>query len=566
MNPLPVDWRSTLAAALISLLTFTGCSQEEGSTTTESQSATTQDTPTDSREPETQAALTDERLADSQTFTHRIQDGIASLDPHRFDNDDEARIIRDLFEGLLNLDAQGRPVPGVAHRFESSNDHQRWTFHLRQDAVWSDGEPVVAGDFVYAWQRAVDPSVASPNAWYLQLMAIKNAKAVIKGQADPSALGVQAIDDHTLTVELTRPTPYFPTLVTHPVTFPVPNGVIDQYGDRWTQPGNLVGNGAFTLTEHNLNRRLIRERHVQYWDNEHNRMDRVITRVIHDDDQALSHYDSGELDATRLPSKQYSQYKTEQPAHVKVIPRLCTYYFTFNNQTTPLNDDRVRRALSYAIDRERLVEGILQGHQIPAYTMTPPLTNGFSPKDTAFSTMTQSQRDARARELMLEAGYGTDNPLHTSLVYNPTQSHRDIAIAVQSMWQNKLGVTTTLSAQDWSHLLTTRSRGDYQIARSGRCGDYNEASTFLTLMHSASGYNDANYESEPYDRMFEDSRLDENPNEAYAQLEKMIARDMPNAPIYHYTDAMMLKPYVKGWPLGDITQTVYSKDLYIIEH
>ncbi len=567
MNPLSVDWRFTLAAALIAGVAVTGCSQGNEETPSASQNQTQPaSAESEQRTSANTHPVTGAPLAEEQVFTYRALDESSSLDPQMVEDVDGSYIVRDLFEGLLNTDEQGNLVPGVAERYESADDNQTWTFYLREDAQWSDGKPVTAQDFVYAWQRAVNPELASPYAWYMQLMAIENAEAIINGEAEPSTLGVEAVDDYTFKVKLTRPLPYFPQMVTHSTTFPSPKWVIEEHGEEWTKPANLVGNGAFVLTEHVINERLVRERNERYWNNDENLMDKVVTLVINDENQALNRYDAGEIDKTEIPAGQYPRLEKEKPEQTHVIPRLCTYYYAFNNEVEPFDDARVRQALSYAIDRNIIVDNVLQGGQYPAYTFTPELTAGFTPPEVDFGGMTQEQRDQAAKDLLAEAGYGPDNPLNTTILYNTSEAHKKVAIAIQQMWKEKLGVNTTLENQEWKTFLTSRSDGNYEVARAGWCGDYNEASTFLDLMQSGSGYNDANYESEEYDQLVEEAKTLSDPNPVYTQMETLIAKDMPNAPIYHYTDAILLKPYVKGWPFEDVQQNIYSKNLYIVAH
>jgi oligopeptide transport system substrate-binding protein len=560
-----LDWRLSLVAMLIAGITLAGCSksnedtQAQTGTPEASQPAETQESP-DPTHP-----TTGETLADEQVFTYRALDESSSLDPQIVEDVDGSYIVRDLFEGLLNSDSNGNLIPGVARRYEVQ-DNRTWTFHLRDNARWSDGQPVTAGDFVYAWRRAVDPELASPYAWYMSLMALDNVDAILDGEMDPSELGVEALNETTLRVTLSRPLPYFAQMVLHATTFPTPQWVIETHGDDWTRPGNLVGNGAFVLTEHVINERLVRERNEQYWNNANNMMDRVVTLVINDENQALNRYEAGELDKTDVPAGQYPRLEAEYPEQTHVFPQLCNYYYVFNTRVEPFDDPRVRRALSYAIDRNIIVDNVLQGGQYPAYTFTPALTAGFSPPNVAWGQWTQQERDARAVELLDEAGYGPDNPLETTLLYNTDEAHRKVAIAVSRLWEEKLGVKASLENQEWTTFLTTRSEGDFEIARGAWCGDYNEASTFLDLMQSRSGYNDANYASSEYDRLILDARTQDDPGPTYSAMEELIAVDMPNAPVYHYTDVILLNPGVKGWPFDDIQQTVYSRDLYKVRN
>ncbi|MFG1496152.1 ABC transporter substrate-binding protein [Saccharospirillum sp. HFRX-1] len=555
MKPIAEQWRLSLAAAVIAGIALAGCSSDEESTSDTAQSS-----------PAATHPVTGEPLAAEQVFRYQALDEVSSFDPQVVEDVDGSYISRDLFEGLLNADKDGNPSPGVAERYESSNNNQTWTFYLRDDAKWSDGKPVTAGDFVYAWRRAVDPELASPYAWYMSLMALENVDAVLEGDLPGEELGVTAIDDQTLEVNLERPLPYFPQMVMHSTTFPSPQWVIDEYGNEWTRPGNLVGNGAFTLSEYVIGERTVLERNPEYWNNDENLIDRVEAYVISDENQGLTRYQAGEIDKTDIPSGQYPRLEQETPEEAHAVPALCNYYYVFNNEVAPFDDVRVRKALSYAIDRDIIVENVTQGGQFPAYTFTPELTAGFTPPTVDFATMTQEERDTEAKRLLAEAGYGPENPLSFEILFNTSENHRGIAVAVAAMWNEKLGVNATLANQEWQTFLETRGNGNFEVARGAWCGDYNEASTFLDLMQSESGYNDANYVSEEYDRLSAEAKTMADPSENYTEMEHLIAEDMPNAPVYHYTEVFMLKPYVKGWRYDDVQQNTYSRELYIVEH
>lgn len=510
---------------------------------------------------------TGEALAAKQEFRYQTIDEIESFDPQLVEGVEGSRISRDLFEGLLNADMQGNPSPGVAERYEANEDNSTWTFYLRNNATWSDGKPVTAHDFVYAWQRAADPKTGSEYSWYMSLMALENVDEILEGNMSPSELGVTAIDDYTLEVNLTRPVPYFPQMVMHTTTFPTPQWVIEEHGSDWTKPANLVGNGPYSLTEYTVGERIVLDRNPKYWNDDETILDRVEMYVVNDSNQALTRYQAGEFDQIMpIPAGQYPRLEEKYPEEAHAFPNLCSYYYTINTEKEPFDDPRVRKALSYALDRNVIVENVTQAGQFPAYTFTPELTAGFNPPKVEFGQMTQAERDAEAKRLMKEAGFGPDNPLSFDILYNTSESHKAIAVVAGAMWKEKLGVNVNLNNQEWQTYLNTRSEGNFDVARAGWCGDYNEASTFLDLMQSESGYNDANYKSEEYDRLVEEAKTMEDPSENYTKMEMLIAEDMPIIPIYHYTETMMLKPYVEGWRFEDVQQNTYHRELYILEH
>ncbi len=509
---------------------------------------------------------TGEALSDNQTFTYRILDEIPTLDPQL--NEDSAGFdaLRDLFEGLLNQDAEGRLVPGVAERFAASDSNRTFTFHLRKNARWSNGERVTAHDFVYAWQRAVDPQTASPYAWYVELSGLANAGAVIAGTLPPASLGVRALDDNTLEARLDRPVPYFPAMVTYATFFPTHKATIRKHGAVWTRPGIMVSNGAYVLTARVPSEYHTRKRNPYYWNNAATIIDEVTARVINDENQALTRYLAGELDQTAVPSGQYPALKERYPDEATSVPLLCSYYYAINHTGSAhpaLRDVRVRQALSYALDRAVITGQLLKGGQYPAYNFTHRATAGFKIPPINYATWSQSERDRQAQRLMTEAGYGKGGRLITlKLIYNTSEAHRQIATVASQMWKQKLGVMTTLENYEWKTYLDRRSNQQFDLARSGWCGDYNEASTFLDLLTSQAGPNDGRYSNPEIDRLMHEAKSLPDPQPNYSKVEEIAANDMAIIPIYHYTSAFMLRADIKGWPYKNVQKTWYSRNLY----
>jgi len=507
----------------------------------------------------------DVKLAEDQTFTYRILDEFTSVDPQVVEDVTGSEVVRDLFEGLMNQDADGKLVPGVATGFEVNDDNTVYTFTLRDNAKWSNGDQVTAHDFVYAWQRAANPEFASPYQWYVELMSLKNAGEIIKGEQPVDTLGVKAIDDLTFEVTLDKPLPYFPQMTTQATTFPAPKAVIEKHGKEWTRPENIVSNGAYVLTEHLPSERSVRERNPMYWDNDNTVIDKTIALVINDDNVALTRYLAGELDRTEVPAGQFPRLKRENPEEAISFPRLCNYYYTFNlSDTGPeaFKDVRVRKALALAIDRKIITENVLAGGQPEAYTFTPAAVAGFAPPATEMAKMTQAERDSMAKALLEEAGYNSDKPLTFDMIYNTSDAHKKIAVAMSQMWKQKLGVKVNLANMEWKVFIETRGNQDFQLARGAWCGDYNEASTFLDLLDSESGYNDGKFKSADIDGLLKQAKSSSEVAGLYTEIEQIIAAEMPVIPVYHYAGVYMMDSDVGNWPVNNVQQKWYSKNLY----
>ncbi len=508
---------------------------------------------------------TGEVLAEDQTFTYRVLDEFTSVDPQLVEDVTGSEVVRDLFEGLLNQDADGGLLPGVATAYTANDTKDIYTFTLREDARWSDGEPVTAHDFVYAWRRAVDPVLASPYAWYMEIMSIENAAAIIAGEKPVDSLGVAALDDYTLEVRLSHPLPYFPQMVVHSTAFPAPRRAIEAHGAEWVRPENIISNGAYVLSEHVPGERSVRERNEYYWNNDATIIDKTVALVINDENSALIRWKAGELDRTEVPSGQYPRLSKEFPGEAISFPRLCNYYYTFNlSDSGPeaFQDVRVRRALSLAADRSIITRNVLAGGQLEAYVFTPPATAGFIPPDVEMAGLSQEERDSRAGELMAAAGYGPENPLRFSLIYNTSEAHKRIAVALSQMWKQKLGVEVELGNMEWKTFLEVRSNQDFELARGAWCGDYNEASTFLDLLTSPSTYNDGKYANAEVDALMQEAKTAPDPQALYTRAEEIIAEEQPIIPVYHYAGVYMMASDVGGWPVQNVQQNWYSKDLY----
>ncbi|WEM43281.1 ABC transporter substrate-binding protein [Photobacterium sp. DA100] len=507
------------------------------------------------------------KLAAKQELVRGNGTEVASLDPHKTEGVPESHVIRDLLEGLVNQDENGNTVPGVAESWETT-DNRTFTFHLRKDAKWSNGDPVTAHDFVYSFKRAVDPATASPYSWYLEMTTMKNADEIIAGKADKETLGVSAKDDYTLVVELEQAVPYFVKMMGHTTVKPVNRKVVEKFGDNWTKPENFVGNGAYTLDNWVVNERIVLTRNENYWDNGNTVINKVTFLPIENQVAEMNRFLAGEIDITNeLPNEHFRRLQNQHADSVSISGNLCSYYYGFNNEKAPFNDVRVRKALSYAIDRDVVTKALLGQGQKPGYFLTPEITANFNPVTPEYGQMTQKERNVKAKELLEEAGFGPGNPLNFTLLYNTSENHKKIAVAIASMWKKNLNVTATLENQEWKTYLDTRRQGNFDVTRAGWCGDYNEASSFLSLMQSNNSSNDPRYNSKAYDAIMAkalESTSDAEREQLYIEAEKLLAKDMPIAPIYQYVKARLVNPKVGGYPANNAEDKLFSKDMYII--
>lgn len=508
-----------------------------------------------------------EKLAENQSYTFWLPDAIKTTDPQKNADVEGADILRQLFEGLFTEDGKGALLPGTAAHYDLSDDKLTYTFHLRDNAKWSNGDPVVAGDFVYAWRRLGNPETASGYAWFLELMNVAHAGAVIRGDKKPEELGINALDDRTLQVTLSTPTPYFPKMLVHAATFPVPAKVIEAEGDGWTQPGKLVGNGAFTLTGHDLGVKITMQKNPNYWDADNVVMQQLTGLTVNDTNIALTRYLAGELDRVQVPPGQFPRLQSERPDQAISLPYACAYGYLMNlgpKGPEALKDVRVRQALSYAMQRDVVVNQILQGGQRPAYSWTHWATEGFQMPDIDYAHWTQAERLDRAKALLAEAGYGPDNPLKLTLQYNTDEAHERIAVAAQQFYK-AIGVELTPDNVEWKVHTDRMQSGDFELARYAWCADYNEASTFLDFFRSG-GMNYGRFSNEDFDRLMEQSKTAPDPNVEYTQAETILARDMPLVPIYHYTKVDLISPAIRGLPRDNVMGDWYAKDIYRIDN
>ncbi|MEX0424161.1 peptide ABC transporter substrate-binding protein [Providencia rettgeri] len=508
-------------------------------------------------------------LAENQEVTRHLKDEPASLDPVKSVGLTEAQVMRDLFEGLVNQDDHGKPIPGVAQNWNTT-DNRIWTFTLRADARWSNGDPVTAQDFVYSWQRLVSPVTSSPFAWFAALAGINNAQSIIDGKLPVEQLGVEAVDTHTLKITLNKPVPYFPSLTANFSLFPVHQGTVEKFGNDWIKVGNLVGNGAFVLSDRVVNEKIVLVPNKNYWDHQNTVITKVTFVPINQESHATNRYLAGDLDITEsFPKQRYQKLLKDIPNEVFTPDQLGTYYYAFNTQRAPTDDVRVRKALSMAIDRQLIANKVLGTGEKPANYFTPDVTDGFKPEKGLYNSYSQKELDQQAKVLLQQAGFGPNHPLELTLLYNSSENHQKIAIAIASMWKKKLGAEVKLVNQEWKTYIDSRNTGNFDVIRASWIGDFNEPSTFLSLLTSQHTGNIPKFNNPTYDSVIESASIETNAqlrNRYYNNAEVIIAKEAPIAPIYQYTNARLIKPWLKGYPINNPEDVAYSHSFYIIEH
>ncbi len=491
-----------------------------------------------------------------------------TLDPHRAEGVPASNILRDLFEGLVSEAPDGSLIPGAAETWQINDDGTVYTFTLRADGRWSNGDPVTAADFAYGIQRSVDPATLSQYSSIL--FPIVNAEQIVKGELSPEQLGVTALDDRTLEIRLIGPTPYFLGLLTHSTTYAVHRPSVEKFGNRFARAGQLVGNGAYRLDEWVVQSHIRLLRSEKYWDDENTVIDEVNYFPIENQDAMLKRYRADELDFTQdLPFKQIAWIRENIADQLYISPYLGSYYYSLNLTLPPFaGAPKLRRALALAIDRDVLTEKITGSGEIPAYSWTPRVT-GYTQQPPDWAGWTQERRNAEARRLFNESGHSEANPLTIQILYNTSENHKRIAVAIASMWKQVLGVETKLLNQEWKVFLETRKQKTMPgVARNGWIGDYNDAYSFTQLLASDNEQNDSGFANDEYDALLDRAAVEPDMQqraELMEAAERLMLEEQPIIPIYFYVSKHLIKPWVGGFE-PNIMDHHYTKNFHILKH
>jgi oligopeptide transport system substrate-binding protein len=467
-----------------------------------------------------------------------------SFDPAIVTDQVGMRISSALFEGLCRIDQAGKPEPGMAERWDISADRKDYTFHLRPTATWSNGDPVTAHDFVRSWQRVLDPATGADYASQLYLIA--NARAFNEGSlTDFAQVGVTALSDHTLRVRLENPTPYFIDLCAFTTLAPVHLPTLEKHGGAWIKPQNLVCNGSYLLEAWKLDDHMRLRKNPRYWDAANVAMTTIEVLPISEPNTAINYFLTGEadliMDKGMVPTSLTATLKTKPWFHTG--PFLGSYFTRFNVTKAPFDNPKVRQAFALAIDRQRITEKITQLGEIPAWSLTPPgagSANYQPPPGLGFDP-------ARARALLAEAGFPEGKGLpRVEYLYFPKTVETNIAVELQSMWKEHLGINVQLVKQEWKIYLASMKGLDYQMCRSSWVGDYNDPNTFLEMFVSASGNNRTGWKSPAYDTHLQAASAEPDPtrrNALFTQAEQLlISTDAVILPIYYYVGVQFYHP------------------------
>ena len=474
---------------------------------------------------------------------------VQSLDPHKTSTVEEANILRDMFVGLVTEDPEGNTIPGAAESWTVSSDGKLYTYKLRAGGVWSDGTPVTANDFVFAWRRVVNPKTGSEYA--SMAFPVLNAEQINSGKAKPGDMGVKAIDDHTLQVTLKGPTPYFLEMLTHQAMYPVSEANVTKFGDDFVKPGNLVSNGAFTLAENVPNDHIKIVKNPKFYDAANVKLDAVNYIPTEDRAAGVKRYEAGEVDSMNdMPTEQLADLKAKFGGQIHITPELGTYYYIFKSQKAPWTDARLRNAISMVIDRDYLAEKVWQNAMLPGWSMVPPGVKGYETRTMDYSEMSQIDREDAAKKIFTELGIGPGKPMKLELRYNISENHKNTAVAVQNELK-PFGFDVTLVNTDGkTHYSYLEQHGDFDVARAGWIADFKDPVTFLNLGHTGDGNNYGEYSNKDYDALLDKAAVEADPATRMKELsdaEAILMKDLPLLPLLYYSNHNIVSPKLHGF-------------------
>lgn len=505
------------------------------------------------------------KLANEQNLVRGNFDEPPSLDPAYSSTGSSSSIVNDMFEGLVTQDTYGKIVPALATHWDVSDNGLTYTFHLRGGIKWSNGEPITAQDFEFAFKRVVNPLTAAPYAWYYKAAHIKNAGDITSGKRSVDELGVKAIDDKTFQVTLDKAIPYFTSMLIHESLFAVPKDIVNKYGNKWTKPENIVVSSAYKLKTHVMNERVETVRNPYYWNNDKTVINNVTYLALSDAKSEYDRFRTGEISMTgHIPVGMVKKIKADSPETLVIAPKVAEYFVGFNATKPPFTDVRLRKAIAYSIDRDVIANKIFHKDYGVAYSFVPPSTNNYNTPNAPWGKLSQQEREAKARTLYKEAGYSKDNPLNITFDYSSDSELDKLGNAIAAMLKRNLGIHMTLHKQDVKAFIAKRKSGDIEMFSYQWGGDYNEASTFLDMFANG-GFNPGKWSNTNYDRIMSRTKVVSDlaqRNRLYHQAESILMNEMPAVPVYFETKAILKQPNLAGYSLKNPLHIRYSRDMY----
>ncbi|MFD1176040.1 peptide ABC transporter substrate-binding protein [Paenibacillus puldeungensis] len=516
-----------------------------------------------------------EKLAADQTLRINLSAEPPTFDPAQAKDSQANTVLKTMYEGLTRIDESGQPVAAAAEKWEV--DGTKYTFHLRKDAKWSNGDPVTAKDFVFAWERVLSPNTKPAAPYAYQLWYLKNGKEYNDGKIkDFSQVGVKAKDDYTLEIELATPTPYFLGLTSFYTLYPVHQSVKDD--PKWAvDQSKMIVNGPFTLTNWVKGQSIEVSKNENYWDKANIKLSKITMSLVNSSATELTSYKNGELDRAgapngEIPTDQIPILKQELKDELQIKGIASTYYYEFNVTAKPFDNLNIRRAFAMAVDRKALVDNVTLGGQIPAFGYVPPGIMGAKEEFRTEHKDDYFQENVEEAKKLLEKGMqeeGYTKLPEITLIYNSSEAHKKVALAVADMWKKNLGVDVKTENQEWGVFIENRQNLNYQIARAGWTADYNDPMTFMDMWLSGGGNNDNGFKNPEYDKLINETKtLTDNAkrNENFVKAEQILIKDnQALMPLYYYTNVAAEKPYLKGVVL-DFSGAIDYTRAYLLEH
>lgn len=507
--------------------------------------------------------------ASAQELTFVLHNEPDGIDPNVTSNSFASPFLSNCFEGLVTYNENSELVPGLAEKWDISEDGKIYTFHLRKDLKWSDGSPLTSKDFLYSIQRVLKPETA---AQYLSMVTdyIENAQEVYDGKKPVEELGVEAPDDNTLVIRLIDPAPFFIDILSMNVFAPVQAATVEANDDKWTlSPETYVVNGPFKITAMNMGESVVLEKNPNYYNADAVSLEKITFRYIKDQATALSAFQSGEIDGFReVPSADLANLKAESD-DLYTLPQYATTYYLINNAKAPYDDARVRKAINLAIDRQALIDSVLQGSAQPAFSLVSP---GYSAEGVKYEEgrsdygISANANAEEAKKLMAEAGYPDGKGFPTvQLSYYTNPQVKQLVEAMAQMLKTNLGVEVEISTEEWKVYYDNVQAGKYEIAAMGWGADYLHPMTFLPLFVGGDPLNNSGYANAEYDKAVAEAKVETDAKKAIELMRKaedILMQDYPFLPLYYRSTNLMMKPYVRNWYLTP-TGNLYFKSAVI---